>query len=45
MAFLEKLAKLAIPIGAAASLLQYSIYDGKYLLLLLFILYQLNNII
>ncbi|CAB4423008.1 hypothetical protein RhiirA5_346442 [Rhizophagus irregularis] len=27
MAFLEKIAKLAIPIGAAASLLQYSIYD------------------
>ncbi|RGB25460.1 band 7 family-domain-containing protein [Rhizophagus diaphanus] len=27
MAFLEKIAKLAIPIGAAASLFQYSIYD------------------
>jgi hypothetical protein len=33
MAFLEKIAKLAIPLGAAASLFQYSIYDGKIFLL------------
>ena len=28
---LEKVAKLAIPIGAAVSLFQYSIYDGGFI--------------